>query len=105
MRQRRPTTLLTSHFGPVADPAEGFERGTLRIRAWSETVRSRLGSSPEVSIDALEAELTAQARSEYEQDSGQPFDRGRYDAIGSIRMNAEGLARYWRKRREAEDAT
>jgi glyoxylase-like metal-dependent hydrolase (beta-lactamase superfamily II) len=105
MRERRPTILLTSHFGPVADPAEGFERGALRIRAWSETVRSRLETAPDVSIDALETELTEQARAEYEDDSGQPFDAGRYDAIGSIRMNAEGLARYWRKRREAEGTT
>jgi hypothetical protein len=46
--------------------------------------------------------LVDQARAEYEADSGLPFDRGRYDAIGSIRMNAQGLARYWRKRWERE---
>ena len=33
-----------------------------------------------------------------------PIDLARYDAIGWIRMNAGGLARYWRKRREAEAA-
>ena len=46
--------------------------------------------------------LVARATAEYEGDSGLPFDRGRYDAIGSIRMNAEGIARYWRKRWERE---
>jgi glyoxylase-like metal-dependent hydrolase (beta-lactamase superfamily II) len=104
MRARRPTALLTSHFGPVADPDEGFRRGTDRIRAWSETVRTHLERSPDAPTDELERELVVQARAEYEADSGQPFDPGRYDAIGSIRMNAEGLARYWRKRWE-EKAT
>jgi glyoxylase-like metal-dependent hydrolase (beta-lactamase superfamily II) len=104
MRGRRPTALLTSHFGGVADPGEGFDRGRERILAWSASVRGRLERAPGTSIDELEERLLEQARSEYEADSGRPFDRGRYDAIGSIRMNAEGLARYWRKRWEHEGA-
>jgi glyoxylase-like metal-dependent hydrolase (beta-lactamase superfamily II) len=102
MRDRRPTTLLTSHYGVVADPEEGFARGEERIRAWAETVRARLVREPGADTDSLERELVVQARVEYESDSGLPFDIGRYDAIGSIRMNAEGLARYWRKRWERE---
>ncbi|TMK35989.1 MAG: MBL fold metallo-hydrolase [Actinobacteria bacterium] len=102
MRDRRPTTLLASHFGVVADPEEGFARGAERIRAWAETVRARLAREPGTGTDALERELVVQARAEYESDSGLSFDIGRYDAIGSIRMNAEGLARYWRKRWERE---
>jgi glyoxylase-like metal-dependent hydrolase (beta-lactamase superfamily II) len=102
MRERAPTSLLTSHYGVVADPEEGFARGEERIRAWAETVRARLVREPGTTIDALERALVVQARAEYEHDSGLPFDIGRYDAIGSIRMNAEGLARYWRKRWERE---
>jgi glyoxylase-like metal-dependent hydrolase (beta-lactamase superfamily II) len=104
MGGRHPTALLTSHFGPVTDPDEGFTRAAERIRAWSDTVRSRLERAPEATIDELEGELLGQAKREYESDSGSSFDRGRYDAIGSIRMNAEGLARYWRKRWEREAA-
>jgi len=104
MRERRPTRLMASHFGIVADPDEGFARGVERIRAWAETVRAHLARQPRTSMDALERELVEQARMEYESDSGLPFDIGRYDAIGSIRMNAEGLARYWRKRWEREGA-
>jgi len=105
MRERHPAALLTSHFGRVGDPDEGFDRGADRILAWSAAVRGRLERTPEVSIDDLEEELRSQAAWEYEADSGQAFDLGRYDAIGSIRMNAEGLARYWRKRWEREAAT
>ena len=105
MRARRPTVLLASHFGIVGDPEEGFARGADRIRAWAETVRARLAREPGTPMDALERELVAQAQTEYESDSGLPFDTGRYDAIGSIRMNAEGLARYWRKRWEREGSS
>jgi len=102
MRERRPTSLLTSHFGPIPDPMEGFSRGAERIRGWAGTVRDRLEREPETTIGELEGELLVRARTEYEADSGLPFDVERYDAIGSIRMNAEGLARYWRKRRERD---
>jgi glyoxylase-like metal-dependent hydrolase (beta-lactamase superfamily II) len=104
MRERGPTVLLTSHFGPIPEAEEGFDRAAERLRAWSETVRRSLDEQPGISIDDLEAALASQAAREYEADSGQPFDRARYDAIGSIRMNAEGLERYWRKRQEREEA-
>jgi glyoxylase-like metal-dependent hydrolase (beta-lactamase superfamily II) len=97
MRERGPAVLLTSHFGPV-EPEEGFRRGAERIRSWADTVRARLEADPTIEADDLVQDLTDQARDEYERDSGLPFDLARYDAIGSIRMNAEGLTRYWRKR-------
>lgn len=103
MRERGPTLLLTSHFGPV-QPDEGFARGAERIGAWSDTVHTHLLADPACEADDLVPILTNQARDEYERDSGAPFDLARYDAIGSIRMNAQGLVRYWRKRREAENA-
>ena len=102
MRARDPSFLLTSHFGPVADPQAGFDRGAARIEAWADTVREQLARAGDASIDELEDVLSRQAKREYESDSGLPFDRDRYDAIGSIRMNAQGLARYWRKRWERE---
>lgn len=102
MRAVGPSILLTSHFGQVPDPDEGFGVAAERIRRWSETVRDALTEDPPADEDALVARLTAQAREEFEVDSGgAPFDLERYDALGSIRMNAQGLARYWRKRRDA----
>jgi glyoxylase-like metal-dependent hydrolase (beta-lactamase superfamily II) len=97
-----PKRLLVTHFGPIADPDEGLDRGAERIRAWAASVRDRLEPDPDTSEEDLVALLTEQAREEYEADSGRPFDRDRYDAIGSIGMNARGLARYWRKRWERE---
>ena len=42
MRRRRPSALLTSHFGPVPDVDEAFDAATDRIHAWSDTVRTTL---------------------------------------------------------------
>ena len=87
-----------------AIPDEGFDRGADGSSSWSATVRAALEDDPVADGDQLESVLREQAREEYEADSGSSFDLGRYDAIGSIRMNADGLARYWRKRWEREAA-
>ena len=98
----RATGLMTSHFGPVADAAEGCERAAARIRAWSETVR-RLSADTD-DVDRIAEALWEQAAAEHLQDAGVPIEPARYDALGSVRMNAAGLERYWRKRREREAA-
>ena len=105
MRSRRPTTLLTSHFGRVSDPDEAFDRAGERIRAWADVVELELRKDPGVSVDDLRATLEHVARRDFAADAHRPIDLDRYDALGSIRMNAQGLSRYWRKRWEREAAT
>jgi glyoxylase-like metal-dependent hydrolase (beta-lactamase superfamily II) len=99
---RHPSALLTSHFGRIDDADEGCERAADRIRAWAEAVRRRLEADPDVDVDELTEILRDQASREFLADSGSRIDLARYDAIGSIRMNAQGLQRYWRKRWERE---
>jgi glyoxylase-like metal-dependent hydrolase (beta-lactamase superfamily II) len=95
----RATMLMTSHYGPIADAGLGCERAAERIRAWSETVRRISAGTSDV--DVIAAALREQAAAEHLADAGEPIDLARYDALGSIGMNAAGLERYWRKRREA----
>ena len=102
MRERRPTALLTSHFGPVPDPHEAFALAAARIRAWSDDVARTLARNPDAPDDVVTAVLEERARVEFEADAARPFERDRYDVLGSIKMNAQGLARYWRKRWERE---
>ena len=102
MKARRPTALLTSHFGPVPDANEAFDRAADRIRAWSSAVRSALVQRLDQSDEELRTLLEGLARREFEADAHRQIDLGRYDALGSIKMNAQGLARYWRKRWERE---
>ena len=102
IRSVAPTALLTSHFGPVTDAEEGCRRGAERIRSWAETVRRVLEEDPDADADLVTSVLTDQASEEFLADAGTPIDLARYDALGSIRMNATGLSRYWRKRWERE---
>jgi hypothetical protein len=104
MRSRRPTALLTSHYGRVPYPDEAFTRAADRIRAWCAAVETALRRDAHVSDDDLRAMLEGLARQEFEADDGRPIDLPRYDALGSIMMNAQGLGRYWRKRWERESA-
>ena len=99
---RRPTTLLTSHFGRVPDADEACARAADRIQGWAEDVRAILEADADAPEDVLTESLAMRARREFEADAGRPFEPDRYDALGSIRMNAQGLARYWRKRWERE---
>jgi glyoxylase-like metal-dependent hydrolase (beta-lactamase superfamily II) len=102
IRALRPTIILASHFGPLRDPQDACERGAERIRAWSETVRGELERDPEDAEERIDTVLREQAAAEYLADAGEPIDMDRYNAIGSIEMNARGLSRYWRKRWERE---
>jgi glyoxylase-like metal-dependent hydrolase (beta-lactamase superfamily II) len=109
MRSRRPTALLTSHYGPVPNTDEAFERAEARIRSWADAVERILRHDRDVSRDASEDTvrdaLERLASTEFETDAHRPFEEQRYDALGSIRMNAQGLSRYWRKRWEREAAS
>jgi glyoxylase-like metal-dependent hydrolase (beta-lactamase superfamily II) len=106
MRAARPAILLTSHFGPVLDVERGFAVAAERVSAWAERARGVLAAQPFASDERLAAALTDLAREEFGRDASRPLDPelARYDALGSIRMNAQGLARYWRKRWEREFA-
>jgi glyoxylase-like metal-dependent hydrolase (beta-lactamase superfamily II) len=100
----RASRLLTSHFGPIEDAGEGCERAANRIRAWASTVERSMREGAD--IGAITATLQEQAAVEHLADAGVEIDPSRYDPLGSVRMNAMGLERYWRKRweREAETA-
>jgi glyoxylase-like metal-dependent hydrolase (beta-lactamase superfamily II) len=97
-----PSALITTHFGIIQDAQEGCDRASGRIRSWSDAVRSALVRDPDATDEDLRAMLVRLAGSEFLTDAGRPIDLERYDAIGSIGMNATGLARYWRKRWERE---
>lgn len=99
---REPTSLLTSHFGAVPDVAITCETAAERIKTWAADVRHLLEGDVDTSEEDIVEALTRRARGEFERDAGRPFEQTRYDVLGSIRMNAQGIARYWRKRWERE---
>ena len=97
--RERAGLLLLSHFGPVLEVDHLCELAEKRLLAWSETVRRATLTTDDV--DEIAALLEKQGAAEYLEDSGEPIDIEKYDVLTSIRMNAAGLARYWRKRRDA----
>jgi glyoxylase-like metal-dependent hydrolase (beta-lactamase superfamily II) len=102
IRGLAPSALITTHFGLIPDAEEGCARAAERIRSWSDVARTTLEHDPRASDEDLRARLVRLAEAEFLQDAGRPIDLERYDAIGSIGMNASGLARYWRKRWDRE---
>ena len=102
---RDPTTLLTSHFGAVPEVGAACARAAERIRAWATDVRHLLEDDIDTPEGTIVEALSRRAHHEFEADAGRAFEPARYDALGSIRMNAQGLARYWRKRWEREAET
>lgn len=102
-----PSALLTSHFGTTPKVPEALDRSAEAIHRWSERVRAYLLGTPDADEDALAADLGALAAEEFARDAGRPLgpELERYDPLGSIRMNAQGLARYWRRRWEADAAS
>lgn len=95
-----PTQLLTSHFGPVPDGVDGCGMARDAIRSWSTLIRRQLEIDPDAPQQRLTDALAALAEDTFAEQAGRPLgdERSRYDVIGSIEMNAIGLARYWKKR-------
>ncbi len=100
--RERAGLLLLSHFGPVAEVDHICELAVKRMRAWSEVVRQALLVDDD--IDRISALLERQGSDEYREDAGGEIDLERYDVLSSIRINAVGLVRYWKKRAEDEAA-
>jgi len=99
--------LFASHFGAVPDPPSAFDRAREDLDAWSGPVRRRLLEEPTATDDDLTSELDHVAASSFLHQSGVPLIGAaleRYDVLGSIRMNAQGLGRYWRKRAASDAA-
>ena len=102
IRSKGASSLLTSHFGPVPDVDEACDAAAECIATWSERVKAILELDPEAGTDVVAQQLGELAAAEFRRQTGRAIDLARYDAIGSIAMNAAGLSRYWRKRWERE---
>jgi glyoxylase-like metal-dependent hydrolase (beta-lactamase superfamily II) len=100
--EERAEILLLSHFGPVAEVRQLCELAIQRLVHWTEDVRGAMGMGDD--IERVIEVLTARGSQEYEEDSGEPVDMERYDVLSSIRMNALGIMRYWRKRAEKDES-
>lgn len=103
--ERRPSRLLFSHFGPAEEVTDICRLATQRIEGWAEIVDQALTKTDDVvEVVRILRERTAEemgpaAGTEYE------GVQDRYEVLSSYEMNALGLMRYLKKRREASTPT
>jgi glyoxylase-like metal-dependent hydrolase (beta-lactamase superfamily II) len=103
IRRRARSSLLLSHFGPSPDVDALCRLAVERLRAWAGIVREALDETDDV--DRVTATLARRTDGELADARARGADLERYEILSSVRMNAMGLIRYWRKRREADSDT
>lgn len=96
----RSGLVLFSHFGPVTEVERICDLAVQRTRAWAEVVGSALRRTDD--LEEIVGFLETEARRDVETGSEAPLDLERFETLSSIRMNALGIIRYWKKRAERE---
>jgi glyoxylase-like metal-dependent hydrolase (beta-lactamase superfamily II) len=100
------SVLLFAHFGPLRDVDATCDLAIRRVRDWARVVEDGMGETDDA--DELASRLEAVALDDIESGAEATLDletlEDRLRLLSSIRMNAQGLARYWRRRRERDVA-
>jgi glyoxylase-like metal-dependent hydrolase (beta-lactamase superfamily II) len=103
--ERRPSRLLFSHFGPTEEVTDICRLATQRIKGWADIVDQALTKTEDVvEVVRILRERTAEERGPA---AGTEYEavQDRYEVLSSYEMNALGLMRYLKKRREAPAPT
>ncbi|MFZ0820436.1 MAG: MBL fold metallo-hydrolase [Candidatus Acidiferrales bacterium] len=97
--RRKPSRLFITHFGPFDDVGGHIERTSEGNHRWAERAKGILAKHPDESAQI--AEFNAAAEKDFRDQL--PADAAARYLIGSNpTLSWYGLARYWRKRAEAE---
>jgi glyoxylase-like metal-dependent hydrolase (beta-lactamase superfamily II) len=105
IRAAAGSILLFAHFGPLTDVDATCDLAIRRVRDWSGVVEGAVREG--VDPDELAARLESTALADIETGAEATLDlemlEDRLRLISSIRMNAQGLTRYWQRRRSRGD--
>jgi glyoxylase-like metal-dependent hydrolase (beta-lactamase superfamily II) len=106
IRSRARSSLLFAHFGPLSDVDATCDLAIRRVRDWTQVVAGAMDETEDP--EELAGRLERAAMDDIETGAEATLDlemlEDRLRLLSSIRMNAQGIARYWRKRREREGA-
>ena len=99
VRDRKPSSILFSHFGPSPDVGHLCALAIERLRKWTSVVEEALRETDDVGqvVDRLRAGTSSEVVA-----ANGPRRQGleeRYEILSSYEMNAQGLMRYIRKSR------
>jgi glyoxylase-like metal-dependent hydrolase (beta-lactamase superfamily II) len=100
IRRRARSVLMFSHFGPVQEVDALCDLAIERWRKWARIVREAMDQTDDV--DRISEILGVQTADEFGDAKDRQADIQRYELLATMRMNAMGLVRYWKKRDEAE---
>ena len=100
--RRKPQRIFLTHYGPYSDVPQHLERTREGLRRWAERARDILSRHPDESAQI--AEFNAAAQKEFAQLLPEK-STWRYTAGSNPTLSWYGLARYWRKRTEAQAGT
>ena len=104
IREAASSVLLFAHYGPLTDVDATCDLAIRRVRDWSRVVEDAMSSIDDP--DELASRLEQAALDDIETGAEATLDlemlEDRLRLLSSIRMNAMGLERYWRKRKERE---
>ena len=107
IRAAARSILLFAHFGPLEDVDATCDLAIRRVRDWAGVVEGAVHEG--VDPDELAARLESTALADIESGAEATLDldmlEDRLRLLSSIRMNAQGLARYWQKRMERGEPT
>ena len=107
IRAAASSILLFAHFGPLPEVEATCDLAIRRVRDWAAVVEDALRETEDP--DELASRLEAAALGDIETGAEATLDlemlEDRLRLLSSIRMNAQGLARYWQKRRKREEET
>ena len=103
IRARARSLLMFSHFGPVEEIDELCGLAVSRLRTWARIVREAMRIT--LDLDEIASVLERETSSEFEDAPEEAADLERYELLSSMRMNAAGLVRYWRKAAERAGGT
>jgi glyoxylase-like metal-dependent hydrolase (beta-lactamase superfamily II) len=107
IREAARSILLFAHFGPLEDVDATCDLAIRRVGDWAGVVEDAVHEG--VDPDELAARLESAALADIETGAEATLDlemlEDRLRLLSSIRMNAQGLARYWQKRMERGEPT
>ena len=93
----RGSKVLFSHFGPVDEVDRICDLATERFHRWTQAVGDAVGDPDD--IDEVVRVLEQQSRADTGSEA--TLDLQALETMSSIRLNAMGIAGYWKRRREA----
>ncbi len=100
------SVLLFAHFGPISEVERVCDLAVQRLRSWAQVVRETLASTDD--LEEIVGRLEMESARDIEAGSNVELDLDAFERrlglLSSVRMNALGLIRYWKKRSQADEA-